>query len=62
MTGISPRYMQDKISNALVGAPEAMDTINPFMVHERARETGSGTTRSSTTRSSASTTASCSAS
>ncbi len=31
MTGISPRYVQDKISNALVGHPEAT-AINPFMV------------------------------
>ncbi len=34
MTGISPRYIQDKISNALVAHPEE-DNINPFMVmHE----------------------------
>ncbi|MFH1755737.1 MAG: serine protein kinase [Candidatus Latescibacterota bacterium] len=31
MEGISPRYIQDKISNALV-AEEAEDCINPFMV------------------------------
>jgi serine protein kinase len=31
MHGISPRYVQDKISNALVGYPEAR-SINPFMV------------------------------
>lgn len=33
MTGISPRYVQDKISNAMVGR-QALDdrTINPFMV------------------------------
>ena len=31
MTGISPRYVQDKISNALVAHPEAR-SINPFMV------------------------------
>jgi len=31
MTGISPRYIQDKISNALVAHPEE-DNINPFMV------------------------------
>ena len=31
MCGISPRYVQDKISNALVGYPEAR-SINPFMV------------------------------
>ncbi len=34
MLGISPRYIQDKISNALVVHPEE-DNINPFMVlHE----------------------------
>jgi serine protein kinase len=34
MVGISPRYIQDKISNALVAHPEE-DNINPFMVlHE----------------------------
>ncbi|VTS04938.1 PrkA family serine protein kinase [Tuwongella immobilis] len=34
MIGISPRYIQDKISNALVAHPEE-DNINPFMVmHE----------------------------
>src|SRR4029079_10505236 len=34
MTGISPRYIQDKISNALVAHPDD-DNINPFMVmHE----------------------------
>ncbi len=34
MNGISPRYIQDKISNALVAHPEE-DNINPFMVmHE----------------------------
>ncbi|MEX1223082.1 MAG: serine protein kinase, partial [Pirellulales bacterium] len=31
MTGISPRYVQDKISNALVAHPDAK-SINPFMV------------------------------
>jgi serine protein kinase len=31
MEGISPRYIQDKISNALVGE-ESHDCINPFMV------------------------------
>jgi len=31
LTGISPRYVQDKISNALVAHPEAK-SINPFMV------------------------------
>lgn len=31
MTGISPRYVQDKISNALVAHPSAQ-SINPFMV------------------------------
>jgi serine protein kinase len=34
MTGISPRYIQDKISNALVAHPEE-SCVNPFMViHE----------------------------
>jgi serine protein kinase len=34
MTGISPRYIQDKISNALVAHPDE-DNMNPFMVlHE----------------------------
>ena len=31
MIGISPRYVQDKISNALVAHPDA-NTVNPFMV------------------------------
>lgn len=31
MLGISPRYVQDKISNALVSHPESR-TVNPFMV------------------------------
>jgi len=31
MLGISPRYVQDKISNALVAHPEAT-SVNPFMV------------------------------
>src|SRR5213078_614136 len=31
MVGISPRYIQDKISNALVAHPTE-DNINPFMV------------------------------
>jgi serine protein kinase len=31
MQGISPRYVQDKVSNALVAHPEAR-SINPFMV------------------------------
>ena len=31
MLGISPRYVQDKISNALVAHPEAR-SVNPFMV------------------------------
>ncbi|HEV3143082.1 MAG TPA: serine protein kinase [Gemmataceae bacterium] len=31
MSGISPRYIQDKISNALVAHPDE-DNINPFMV------------------------------
>ena len=34
MHGISPRYIQDKISNALVAHPDE-DCVNPFMVmHE----------------------------
>src|SRR5207247_5026330 len=34
MHGISPRYIQDKISNAIVAHPEE-DSVNPFMVlHE----------------------------
>jgi serine protein kinase len=31
MQGISPRYIQDKISNAIVNYPSS-DTVNPFMV------------------------------
>ncbi|MFO0911998.1 MAG: AAA family ATPase [Pirellulales bacterium] len=31
MTGISPRYVQDKLSNALVAYPDAR-SVNPFMV------------------------------
>ena len=31
MTGVSPRYVQDKISNALVSYPESK-SVNPFMV------------------------------
>ena len=31
MVGISPRYVQDKLSNALVAHPEAR-SVNPFMV------------------------------
>src|SRR5258707_9430333 len=31
LMGISPRYVQDKISNALVAQPDAT-SINPFMV------------------------------
>lgn len=38
MTGISPRYIQDKISNALVAHPEE-SCVNPFMVL-RELETG----------------------
>src|SRR4029078_6903354 len=34
MHGISPRYIQDKISNAIVAHPDE-DSVNPFMVlHE----------------------------
>ena len=36
MLGISPRYVQDKISNALVANSEST-CLNPFMVLERAR-------------------------
>ena len=35
MHGIRPRYIQDKISNALVAHPDE-DNINPFMVLQRA--------------------------
>lgn len=31
MEGISPRYIQDKVSNAIVNYPNS-DTVNPFMV------------------------------
>ena len=37
MTGISPRYIQDKISNALVAHPDE-DNINPFMVMKQLDE------------------------
>jgi serine protein kinase len=37
MKGISPRYIQDKISNALVAHPEE-DNINPFMVLKELEE------------------------
>ena len=37
MKGISPRYIQDKISNALVAHPEE-DNINPFMVMKELEE------------------------
>jgi serine protein kinase len=37
MTGISPRYIQDKISNALVAHPDE-DNINPFMVMKQLEE------------------------
>jgi serine protein kinase len=37
MTGISPRYIQDKISNALVSHPDE-DNINPFMVMKELEE------------------------
>ena len=37
MQGISPRYIQDKISNALVAHPEE-DNINPFMVLKELEE------------------------
>jgi serine protein kinase len=32
MDGISPRYIQDKVSNALVHEGEPVGTLNPFMV------------------------------
>jgi serine protein kinase len=37
MAGISPRYIQDKISNALVAHPDE-DNINPFMVMKELEE------------------------
>ncbi len=37
MNGISPRYIQDKISNALVAHPDE-DNINPFMVMKELEE------------------------
>ena len=37
MHGISPRYIQDKISNALVAHPDE-DNINPFMVLKQLEE------------------------
>lgn len=37
MLGISPRYIQDKISNALVAHPDE-DNINPFMVMKELEE------------------------
>jgi serine protein kinase len=37
MSGISPRYIQDKISNALVAHPDE-DNINPFMVLKQLEE------------------------
>ncbi len=37
MGGISPRYIQDKISNALVAHPDE-DNINPFMVMKELEE------------------------
>jgi len=37
MTGISPRYIQDKISNALVAHPDE-DNLNPFMVLKELEE------------------------
>ena len=59
MEGISPRYVQDKISNALV-SDVGEGTINPFMVLNEL-EKGLRTTRSSPARISASATASSSA-
>jgi serine protein kinase len=37
MSGISPRYIQDKMSNALVAHPDE-DNINPFMVMKELEE------------------------
>lgn len=37
MLGISPRYIQDKISNAIVNYPTT-DTVNPFMVMNELEE------------------------
>ncbi|MBK8205976.1 MAG: serine protein kinase [Planctomycetes bacterium] len=37
MRGISPRYIQDKISNAIVNYPNT-DTVNPFMVMNELEE------------------------
>jgi len=37
MLGISPRYIQDKISNAIVNYPNS-DTVNPFMVMNELEE------------------------
>ncbi|MBE7492905.1 MAG: serine protein kinase [Planctomycetes bacterium] len=37
MHGISPRYIQDKISNAIVNYPNT-DTVNPFMVMNELEE------------------------
>ena len=44
LDGISPRYIQDKISNALV-SDKGEGCVNPFMVHERARERACAATR-----------------
>ena len=56
MEGISPRYVQDKISNALVN-DVGEGTINPFMVLNEL-EKGLRITRSSPTKTAASATAS----
>ena len=47
LDGISPRYIQDKISNALV-SEKGEGCVNPFMVMNEL-EAGCATTRSSTT-------------
>jgi serine protein kinase len=50
MNGISPRYIQDKISNTLVSRQAVEEkSINPFMVINEL-ESGSRTTRSLATR------------
>ena len=61
MEGISPRYIQDKISNALVNE-SGEGTINPFMVLNEPGEGLSATTRSSAATSSGSATPRSSAS
>ena len=60
MHGISPRYVQDKISNALVAHPESR-SINPFMVHERTRSGPQASHADHQRRAARRSTASCSA-